>query len=263
MAIRDYYPLQPEIYFVPGAWCDTPGNSVPVADIEASLAAPLVSRRLNRRRSARRLAASSPPSRTLLQQGAGTTAVDTVEVSTPCQLLQVSARVGAAGTWQSLAALDGSPVYRLALGTGLPDVRRGSVGFLHLRSPGRALPCMRNMRKARQVPEMQDAWSLAPLKNTHSPSRAATFCPSLPPKLKGVTCIDVRATYDTGASTFAISPAYADLVNGTLPATTAFTHNLCLFEFNRQAAATIKYDMCTSDQCESGWLIRPPAWDTF
>jgi hypothetical protein len=79
-----------------------------------------------------------------------------------------------------------------------------------------------------------------------------------PPKTKpfqGVTCIDVRAIYATSA--FATVPAYTDLVNGTLlPATTAFTEKVCLFKFARQAAATIKFDMCTTGQCGFDGVAR-------
>lgn len=110
VAINNYYPLQPMIYFTPGSWCDTQYAMAPLALISES--APMASRRRNRR---------------LLQDVSLTNAtVSDVNVTTACALLEVNYQIGDAGAVQTASPHPGG-IYAVGLGTDLPDVRPAST----------------------------------------------------------------------------------------------------------------------------------------
>jgi hypothetical protein len=104
VAIKDYYPREPTLYFVPGAWCDNVGATVPLTTIAAILPAttPPITRH-------RRLLTGPAP--------------ETVDVVDACDLVSVTATLPGA-TPQTLSPFsDSTGVYKLGLGTTLPDVR--------------------------------------------------------------------------------------------------------------------------------------------
>lgn len=114
VAVQDYYPRAPVIYFSPGAWCDTSFINVTTDEIAAALP-PTATRRSSHRRRLlfRALMAdtASPPAQ--------------YNITTPCSLQQVTMKIGsnANQVLQPVAAESGATnVFKADLGTGLPDV---------------------------------------------------------------------------------------------------------------------------------------------
>lgn len=45
---------------------------------------------------------------------------------------------------------------------------------------------------------------------------------------QGLHCVVIKATYSTGPSAFATTPAYATTLGASLPASTTFTRTVCM-----------------------------------
>ena len=104
VAIRDYTPAVPVLYFKPGAWCDTVNTSVTLAQV-SGLVAPT---HRHRRRLASRALLVAPTEYT---------------VATACSLSAVSYTLGADGAPTTLTVDNATTgVYRLDIGNALPAV---------------------------------------------------------------------------------------------------------------------------------------------
>lgn len=82
------------------------------------------------------------------------------------------------------------------------------------------------------------------------PSTPPLFpCPSLfySPIRQGENCVEIYATYDT--SKVVTSPPYEQYYQPMGDFTT-FSNKVCLYKLTKQADATLKFDMCTSNKCE-------------
>ncbi|GBF90081.1 hypothetical protein Rsub_02789 [Raphidocelis subcapitata] len=62
----------------------------------------------------------------------------------------------------------------------------------------------------------------------------------------GETCVEVYATYDT--SKVVTSPPYEQYYEPLGEETTVFSRKVCLYKLTKQADATLKFDMCTSNK---------------
>ncbi len=107
IAVRDYYPLAPVVYFVPGAWCDTEGAVIPLATVQAAL----------------------PPVPAAHRRALRQVAPEAVTITNPCDLMQVSYRVGANGERLNPPYNATTKAYAVALPTDLPDVSCDAGGI--------------------------------------------------------------------------------------------------------------------------------------
>jgi hypothetical protein len=107
IAVRDFYPAGPTLYFVPGAWCAAAYVNVTAGDVQGLVAAPPPAKRRHHHHRHLMTAAALPP--------------PLLNVTDPCDLVSVTYSVSGAAP-ATLAVYDAtSGVYKLDLGTDLPD----------------------------------------------------------------------------------------------------------------------------------------------